>query len=103
MVVFFWVNPMTVVLIRQASTLLSANAAATVARQAAEDKGWETWVEYSQSDVLAWATCVTRKPGTNWYFVAQFVEDDERVYKVLGRKDAVLERWLARCDAHVSE
>jgi len=102
-VVFCWVNPMTEVLIRQAPTLLSAHAAATVARQAAKDKGWETWVEYSQSDVLDWATCVTHKPGTIWYFVVQIVENYERVYKVLDRKDAVLKRWFHRCDAYVSE
>lgn len=90
-------------LIRQASTLLHANKAARACAAEAKAKGWEAWVEVEQSDVLNWATCVAQKPGTNWYFVAQFVEDDERVYKVLGRKDDVLKQWLSRCDAHPSE
>jgi hypothetical protein len=90
--------------VRQCCPLnLRANQCAVEAHRKAKAKGWEVWTAVNQSDVLDYATCVARIPGTSTYYVGVWIEDDETVYKVQGRKADVLKRWLSRCDAHVSE
>lgn len=78
----------------------TSNAMAIKAAEAARAKGWKTWTELDQSDVLDWATTVAQVPNTNWYFIGQWVEDDEEIYKVCGNQKEVLTKWLAHCNAY---
>ena len=77
----------------------TSNAMAIKAARKANAQGWKTWTELNQSDVLDWATTVAQKPGTNWFFVGQWVEDDETIYKVQGKVEEVLEYWLSHTNA----
>lgn len=79
---------------------LTCNQLAEKAAQDARAKGWNTWTMYDQSDVLDWATTVAQKPGTNWYFIGRWIEDDYVVFKVQGDHQAVLELWLDYCNAY---
>ena len=77
----------------------TSNAMAVKAATKAKAQGWKAWTELNQSDVLDWATTVTQKPGTNWFFVGQWVEDAETIYKVQGKLEDVLEYWLSHTNA----
>jgi hypothetical protein len=78
---------------------VTCNKLAEKAAQEAKAKGWQTWTMYDQSDVLEWATTVAQKPGTNWYIIGQWIEDDEVVYKVQGKRKDVLRQWLCYTNA----
>ena len=60
----------------------SVNKQAALAACNAEIKGWKTWTLLNQSDVLDMATVVSQKPGTSWYFVLRFTEDQKQLWKV---------------------
>jgi len=92
---------MTETVIRQSCPLRgNANQAANEAAKSARQKGWQVWVEYNQSDVLDWATVVAQKQGSRAYIVAQFVEEEETVYRATGNRQEILDRWLSRNDAY---
>ena len=78
---------------------VTCNKLAEKAAQEARAKGWQTWTMYDQSDVLDWATTVAQKPGTNWYIIGQWIEDNEVVYKVQGKRQDVLKQWLCYTNA----
>ena len=78
---------------------MTSNQLAEKAAQQARAKGWKTWTMYNQCDVLDWATTVAQKPGTSWYIIGQWIEDDEVVYKVQGKQQEVLDRWLSYTNA----
>ena len=78
---------------------MTCNQLAEKAAQQTRAKGWKTWTMYNQCDVLDWATTVAQKPGTSWYIIGQWIEDDEVVYKVQGKQQEVLDLWPSYTNA----